>query len=196
MPPRTPHRVVCHERSLAVSLTWKALDARDAILALLDAAGPVRPRPGPKPPADRASPGGYARLVRAALRRAGAAPTRHRALQRARAVGLVAWDVVSGRADPIPPLGADRLWTQVPACPVDTGRGSAALLIAGGGELRLPPAARPLAAWLPAMPSLAVAGAAPEAVRVLLEHGVLGPRDLPLRLVPTDPGALDGWRFA
>jgi hypothetical protein len=196
MPPRTPHRVVCHEPSLAVSLTWKALDARDAILALLDAAGPVRRRPRPRSQSDCASPGGYARLVRAALRRAGAAPTRHRALERARAAGLMAWDVVSGRADPIPPRRADRLWTQVPACPVDTGRGGAALLIAGGGELRLPPAARALAAWLPAMPSMAVAGAAPEAVRVLVEHGVLGPRDLPLRLVPTHPGALDGWRFA
>jgi hypothetical protein len=30
----------------------------------------------------------------------------------------------------------------------------------------------------------------------LLEAGILGPRDLPLRIRPDDPAALDGWRFA
>ena len=30
----------------------------------------------------------------------------------------------------------------------------------------------------------------------LIEHGVIGPRDLPLRIVPAEPEALDGWRFA
>jgi len=30
----------------------------------------------------------------------------------------------------------------------------------------------------------------------LLDAGILGPRDLPLRVVPTNPRALDGWRFA
>jgi hypothetical protein len=195
MPPRTPHRVVCHERSLAVSLTWKALDPREAVAALLDAAGGDAGRPGARPPADCASRHGYARLVRDTLRRAGAAPTRDRVLHRAHALGLTAWDVVSGRADPIPPPRAGQLWTQVPACPVDTGRGGT-LVIAGGGEIRLPPAARALAARLPAMPALAVAGAAPEAVRILVEHGILAPRDLPLRLVPTDLRSLDGWHFA
>jgi hypothetical protein len=33
------------------------------------------------------------------------------------------------------------------------------------------------------------------AVRELVEHGILAPHDLPLRIVPADPGQLDGWRF-
>jgi hypothetical protein len=30
----------------------------------------------------------------------------------------------------------------------------------------------------------------------LVRRGVLGERDLPLRIVPEDASALDGWRFA
>jgi len=30
----------------------------------------------------------------------------------------------------------------------------------------------------------------------LLDLGILGGRDLPLRIVPENPRALDGWRFA
>jgi hypothetical protein len=30
----------------------------------------------------------------------------------------------------------------------------------------------------------------------LLAHGLLGPEDLPLRILPDRPRALDGWRFA
>jgi len=30
----------------------------------------------------------------------------------------------------------------------------------------------------------------------LLDAGILGPRDLPLRIIPKNPRALDGWRFA
>ena len=29
----------------------------------------------------------------------------------------------------------------------------------------------------------------------LIGAGILGPRDLPLRIRPDDPAALDGWRF-
>ena len=29
----------------------------------------------------------------------------------------------------------------------------------------------------------------------LLAHGVLDPRDLPQAILPSDPAALDGWRF-
>jgi hypothetical protein len=29
-----------------------------------------------------------------------------------------------------------------------------------------------------------------------LDAGILGSRDLPLRIIPTNPRALDGWRFA
>ena len=34
------------------------------------------------------------------------------------------------------------------------------------------------------------------AAQPLLEAGVLGPRELPLRIVPARPKNLDGWRFA
>jgi hypothetical protein len=34
------------------------------------------------------------------------------------------------------------------------------------------------------------------AAQPLLEAGVLGSRDLPLRIVPARPESLDGWRFA
>jgi hypothetical protein len=30
----------------------------------------------------------------------------------------------------------------------------------------------------------------------LLDAGILGPRDLPLRIIPKNPRTLDGWRFA
>jgi hypothetical protein len=30
----------------------------------------------------------------------------------------------------------------------------------------------------------------------LLEQGIVAPQDLPLRIIPADPEALDGWRFA
>jgi hypothetical protein len=48
------------------------------------------------------------------------------------------------------------------------------------------------------MPSFerADARAAGPAVDLLIAHGILGPQDLPLRIVPADPGTLDGWRFA
>jgi mannose-6-phosphate isomerase-like protein (cupin superfamily) len=196
MPPRTPHRVLCHERSLAVSLTWKALDPDVALGALFDAAHQAEGGRGMQLPANCALPGRYARLVRIMLRRAGAASIREPALLHAHAIGLTAWDVVSGQADAIPPLCADRVWTQVPACTVATGSRDAALVIAGGGKHRMPLVPRALAAGLPAMPALAVGRTPPDAVRFLIEHGVLAARDLPLRLVPTDPGALDGWRFA
>jgi hypothetical protein len=32
--------------------------------------------------------------------------------------------------------------------------------------------------------------------QALLDAGILGTRDLPLRIVPRNPRALDGWRFA
>jgi hypothetical protein len=30
----------------------------------------------------------------------------------------------------------------------------------------------------------------------LVDAGILGPRDLPLRIRPDEPATLDGWRFA
>jgi hypothetical protein len=111
----------------------------------------------------------------------------------------VAWDVVSGRVDAIPPLSRDRLWTQLPAVagPVDRARREFPLWTPDGA-LRLPAALRPLASRLAAMPSLHRPRTRAAAVRLtpLLDHGVLAPRDLPLRILPDDPAALDGWRFA
>ena len=157
MPARTPHRVVCHGRSLALSLTW-----------------------GPR----RAAP------------RAGRT-ARHRL--RVLAEGLTAWDVVSGHVDAVPPVRRDRLWTQVPtlAGPVDPGR-RALPVWTPGGEVWLPAALAGLAGRLALMPSVRRAARGPERDRqdLLLEHGLLAPCDLPLRIVPDDPAALDGWRFA
>jgi mannose-6-phosphate isomerase-like protein (cupin superfamily) len=146
MPPRTPHRVLCHGRSLALSLTWK-----------------TRTKP----------------------------PTGARA-----AAALTTWDVVEGRAEPIPRTSRDRLWTQVPvfAGPVDRKRGDFPLWLPGG-VVRLPARAHSLAGRLSTMPSLRYLdldrGSQP-----LLDAGILGARDLPLRIIPKNPRGLDGWRFA
>jgi hypothetical protein len=154
LPPRTPHRVVCRGRSLALSLTWQAPAAR-----------------------------------------AGRRTARSRAGTAAR---LTAWDVVSGRADPIPRASRRRVWTQVPAVagPLDRRRGAFPLWTPDGGERWLPAAARPLASRLTAMPSLPRhMNGRSGAIGLLLEHGVLGPHDLPLLIRPDRPQALDGWRF-
>jgi hypothetical protein len=147
LPPWTPHDVVCHGRSLALSLTWRRLDARG-----------------------------------------------HRAARRpvARRRGLAAWDVVSGRVRAVPPPARRRLFTQVPALAVG------AMLVTPDGALRLPPAARALARRLALMPSFArpAGPRASAALAPLIEHGIVGPQELPLRIEPARPQALDGWRFA
>jgi hypothetical protein len=146
LPPRTPHRVLCHGRSLALSLTWKS----------------------------RAVPPTGARAARS----------------------ITEWNVASGRAEPMPRGSADRVWTQVPVCagPVDRRRGDFPLWLPGG-MVRLPARSHALARRLSTMPALrrAALGAA---AQPLLDVGVLGPRDLPLRIVPAHPERLDGWRFA
>jgi hypothetical protein len=45
------------------------------------------------------------------------------------------------------------------------------------------------------MPSLTRPALGP-GIRPLLDAGILAPRDLPLRIIPRNPRALDGWRFA
>ena len=45
------------------------------------------------------------------------------------------------------------------------------------------------------MPALTRSGLGRHA-QLLLDAGILGPRDLPLRIVPKHPRALEGWRFA
>jgi hypothetical protein len=148
LPPWTPHDVVCHTRSLALSLTWRRPDAR----------------------ARRASP-------------------------EARAAGLAAWDVVSGRVDAMPRPARGRLWTQVPAV-MTTGR-SRVTLVTPDGALSLPPGVRSVAGHLALMSSFPAPGRrARAAFAPLLEQGIVAPQDLPLRIIPADPEALDGWRFA
>jgi len=142
MPPRTPHRVLCFGRSLALSLTWG------------------RPR-------------------------------------RAAAVH-VEWDVVPGQVDRIPPISRDWLWAQVPARAGDLARGrdGFAVQLPGGAEVRLPAAAHSLARHLGTMPSWRRQSLDADALQPLMDHGLVAPRDLPLRIVPERPDALDGWRFA
>jgi hypothetical protein len=57
----------------------------------------------------------------------------------------------------------------------------------------VPDATRDVAGRLADMPAVAsgTRGTAP-----LVALGVLAPMDLPLRIVPDEPRALDGWRFA
>jgi JmjC domain len=151
LPPYTPHVVVCHGRSLALSLTWGA---------------PRRRR-----------------------------PASHEAV----AAALTAWDVISGRAVPRPRPDRRRLWTQVPVVsgPLERARQQFPLWTPDG-VVWLPAAARRLGCDLATMPSLArrEARKSQRALGVLLAHGILGDEDLPLQIVPDDPKALDGWRFA
>jgi hypothetical protein len=149
LPPWTPHDVVCHGRSLALSLTWRALDARG-----------------------------------------------RRATPAARRAGLAAWDVVSGRVDAVPAASRLRLWTQVPAVVGPRGERSFSL-ITPDGTFRLPASTRAVSLPLASMPSLAAPITTRErtALAPLIEHGIVGPQELPLRIVPDDARGLDGWRF-
>ena len=145
LPPWTPHEVVCHARSMALSLTWR--------------------RPS-------------ARALRAA--------------RDVRLANLVDWDVVAGSVDAVPPASRGRLYTQVPVT-VDGVR-----VVTPDGVARLASPARSLARRLALMPSFSrpASRRARSAVAELSAHAIVGPRDLPLRILPTDPRALDGWTFA
>jgi len=147
LPPWTPHDVVCHGRSLALSLTWRVPDARARRVAR-----------------DR----------------------------RARARALAAWDVVSGSVDAVPAVVRARVFTQVPAI------AEGERLVTPDGTVTLPPVARALAGRLALMPSLPMpaGGRARRAVDELAARGIVAAQELPLRVVPEDPKALDGWRFA
>jgi len=149
LPPRTPHEVVCHARSLALSFTW----ARGG-----------RPR--------QSVPG-------------------------ARTESLARWDVASGRVSAMPRRHRDRLWTQVPVLAGPLHRhGRTFTLWTPDGPHRLPSTVRPLVARLTFMPVLrASTGRARPTLRHVTDLGILAPHDLPLRIVPEDPRALDGWDF-
>jgi hypothetical protein len=113
-----------------------------------------------------------------------------------RAAGLLRWDVVSGFAEPIPSPSPRTLWVQVPVLVEGAGRAAPVRVrTAAGAGPRLPSAARAWAVGLSLMPRLPAALARRAGLSPLVDAGILGPRDLPLRIRPDDPAALDGWRF-
>ena len=112
---------------------------------------------------------------------------------------LVDWDVVAGRADRVPPARRGRLWAQVPARVGALPAGAREFTLhVPGGALRLPARAHAVARRLAVMPSWRDVTATQRAgaLAALIEHGLVAPRDLPLRILPEDPQGLDGWRFA
>ena len=155
VPPWTPHRVVCHGRSVAATLTWG------------------RRRPGAAAPAPRPSRRPSRRTVES----------------------LTAWDVVSGYADPLPRPSRDRVFVQMPAIVGPRDSAGRVALWTAGGEVRVRLDGGRLLAHLPRMPTLDRKTAGP-LLEPLLAVGILGSRDLPLRIVPDKPAALDGWQFA
>jgi hypothetical protein len=126
-----------------------------------------------------------------------APPAARRAGHGRRAAGLLRWDVVSGFAEPIPPPSPRTLWIQVPvrAERAGPGAGPVRLWTPDGAGPRLPAAAGSWAARLTLMPHLPRTLALAAGLGALIDAGILGPRDLPLRIRPDDPLALDGWRF-
>jgi hypothetical protein len=110
---------------------------------------------------------------------------------------LLAWDVASGFAEPIPPTRPGTLWAQLPMLAHRVGREPGLRVATADGEgPRLPAAARSIADHLAPMPWLSQTDARRAGLEPLVDAGLLGSRDLPLRIRPDDPAALDGWRFA
>jgi hypothetical protein len=71
-------------------------------------------------------------------------------------------------------------------------------LVTPDGILRLPPVSRPVSRRLALMPSFPMPAErrGRAALAPLLDHGIVAPQDLPLRIIPDDADSLDGWRFA
>lgn len=111
--------------------------------------------------------------------------------------GFVEWDVASGFADPIPPRRPGTLWTQVPVVARRASRGASARVWTPYGEgPRVPARAAAAVDRLALMPRLPRALAHAAGLDPLIAAGILGDRDLPLRIRPENPATLDGWRFA
>ena len=117
--------------------------------------------------------------------------------RRARAASLTAWDVVSGHVHSMPRPQTDRLWTQVPVlAPATSPAGSSFRLWTPDGVLHCPRTIWPLATRLALMPSVRWRGGrTAAALSTLVQAGILAPHDLPLRILPDNAKALDGWAF-
>jgi hypothetical protein len=142
LPPRTPHHVLCYERSVALSLTWS-----------------VARRPG------------------------------------RRGESLAAWDVVSGRVPIAPASSQTRVWGQVPAIAGGVTAKAMTLMLPDGERARVPSVTPAAARHLALMASFP-RGALRRALPALEARGIVGSQELPLIVVPEEPAALDGWRFA
>jgi hypothetical protein len=106
--------------------------------------------------------------------------------------------VAAGRADRVPP-SRDWLWAQAPALAGPLRPGARAFTLhVPGGALTLPASAHALARRLAVMTWWQGVGVPPRgsALALLAAQGLVAPRDLPLRIIPAAPKALDGWRFA
>lgn len=118
---------------------------------------------------------------------------RRRAPRDGRAV--LAWDVVSGRVDGPSRSARGTLWTQVPVLARRAGA-RVTVVTADGERVSLDAAAWPIARKLVWMPWLHAHEPVRGLVQPLVAAGILAPQDLPLRVIPDDAAALDGWRFA
>lgn len=141
LPPRTPHRVVCYERSVALSLTWSAARRR-----------------GPRTPS---APG---------------------------------WDIASGYVAARPRSSRGRVWTQVPTLAHPTAHRAHTLILPDQTRVEGGPSRR-LTGHLALMASFPRASLG-ASLATLEAHGIVGPQELPLVIVPARPSTLDGWRFA
>jgi hypothetical protein len=107
--------------------------------------------------------------------------------------------VAPGRADRVPPAIRTRLWAQAPALAGPLRPGARAFTLrVPGGAITLPASAHALARRLAVMPWWQDVPVPPRGgpLALLAAHGLIAPRDLPLRIIPAEPKALDGWRFA
>jgi hypothetical protein len=205
--PRVLHKVVCHERSLALSLTWEPTPGDEVMAAWLKlAAGTssglfagIAAAPDPVALSARIQrachelaegPGGWEDLGR-----------------RLYSERLTRWDLVAGKpVQDLPGLPRDApasrparglLWARRPAV-LDADVGGAATLFTG---LESFPVARPESvprelASMPCWKAAAWSGADPQLLETLLAEGILASTDLPLLIEPEDLDELSGWDFA
>ena len=94
-------------------------------------------------------------------------------------------------ADP----AAAGVWTQVPAIATAVSARGADLVLPEGERVHVRGASKAAAQGLATMACFS-REALGEALADLESHGIVGAQDLPMTVVPDEPAALDGWRFA